>query len=199
MIKNLTVKFLTSRLCNLMTQQIQHSLDKREEHYSCRIQSHSSKYKEFHSPSVKLLLNLIHTYDLIRAQVVKHIEKYDLSPAAFNVLMILSHYGQDGCPMCEIGELLLVSRPNVTGLIDSLTRKGLVERTEKEGDRRIKLVRLTPKARKLLDSILPSHYINVRKMFACISDEEKEILVELLTKIRHGIAHLLDREKSLEG
>lgn len=177
----------------MATQTVQNGSDQREAHYAFRIRSHSSKYKEFHRPSVELLLNLIYTYDVIRSRVAKRIEAYGLSPAAFNVLMIISHYGESGCPMCEIGDLLLVSRPNVTGLIDSLARRGLVERVEKEGDRRFRLVRLTRAGERLLDELLPSHYANVRAMFAGMSDKEKAILSKLLVKLRHEVLRSSER------
>lgn len=180
----------------MATEVTQSGFDKREAHYMCRIRSHSIKYKEFDRPSVELLWNLIYTYDLIRSQFAKRFEAHGLSPAAFNVLMILNHYGRDGCPMCEIGDLLLVSRPNVTGLIDSLARRGLVERVEKEGDRRVKLVRLTRAGEELLDAFLPSHYANIRAMLASISDKEKATLSKLLTKLRHEVLRLSTSEKN---
>jgi MarR family 2-MHQ and catechol resistance regulon transcriptional repressor len=171
--------------------------DKREAHYIDRVRAHSSRYKEFHRPSVELLLNLVYTYDVVRSRIAKRIEACGLSPATFNTLMILSHYGENGCPMYEIGELLLVSRPNVTGLIDSLACRGLVERIEKEGDRRFRLVRLTQAGKRLLDELLPSHYEDIRAMLAGMSDKEKLTLSKLLTKLRHEV--LRSSERTPEG
>src|SRR5918911_4114396 len=117
--------------------------DKRERHYLERMRHHGEKYSEFHRPSVELLVNLIYTYDVIYARLAREIERDGLSVAAFNVLTILSRCGREGCPMHELGELLLVSRANITGLVDYLARRKLVERTEDESDRRVRLVRLT--------------------------------------------------------
>ena len=95
--------------------------------------------------------------------------------------------------MHELGELLLVSRANVTGLIDYLARRKFVERAEDERDRRVRLVRLTKAGKKFLESILPAHYSRVREMFKGISNRDKAALSELLMKLRHGIQKSLER------
>src|ERR1700754_2735368 len=117
--------------------------DKREHHYLDRMRHHSRNYREFHWPSVELLVNLFYTYDVVHTRLAREAGRERLSTAAFNVMMILSRCGDGGCPMREVGELLLVSRANVTGLIDCLERRGLVERAASAEDRRVRLVRLT--------------------------------------------------------
>jgi MarR family 2-MHQ and catechol resistance regulon transcriptional repressor len=173
--------------------------DKREHHYLNRMRHHSSKYAEFHWPSVELILNLAYTYDVIHSHLARKLDACDLSMGAFNVLMILSRYEEDGCPMHELGELLLVSRANITGVVDYLARKGLVERTEDEKDRRVRLVRLTEGGEKFLESVLPAHYLRVREMFKGMSNKEKAQLSELLTKLRHNTQHSLEQASAGKG
>jgi DNA-binding MarR family transcriptional regulator len=167
--------------------------DKREHHYLNRMRHHSSKYAEFHWPSVGLLINLAYTYEVVHAHLARKIEAQGLSLGAFNVLMILSRCEEMGCPMSELGELLLVSRANVTGLVDCLARRHLVERAADERDRRVRLVRLTEKGEKLLESILPSHYARVREMFKGVSNKDKAALSELLMKLRRNAQSSLKR------
>jgi MarR family 2-MHQ and catechol resistance regulon transcriptional repressor len=160
--------------------------DKREHHYLERMHHHSDKYAEFHWPSVELLINLAYTYDVIYSHLARKIEAHGLSLGAFNVLMILSRDEGEGCPMHKLGELLLVSRANVTGLVDFLARRGLVERSQHESDRRVRLVRLTRNGEKLLESILPAHYARVRALLKGVSNREKAALSKLLMKLRHN-------------
>lgn len=167
--------------------------DKREYHYLNRMRHHSGKYAEFHWPSVELLLNLAYTYDVIHCHLARRLDASGLSLGAFNVLMILSRCEEEGCPMHELGELLLVSRANVTGLVDYLARKGFVERAEDERDRRVRLVRLTRKGEKFLESILPAHYARVREMLKGMSNREKGELSGLLTKLRRNTQRALAR------
>src|ERR671938_69085 len=144
---------------------VERQANKRERHYLERMRHHGEKYSEFHRPSVELLVNLIYTYDVIYARLAREIERDGLSVAAFNVLTILSRCGREGCPMHELGELLLVSRANITGLVDWLTRRGLVARIEDKNDRRVRLIQLTKDGEKLLESLLPSYYSIVQEMF----------------------------------
>lgn len=160
--------------------------DKRETHYLSRMRQHGERYEEFHRPSVELLINLIYTCDVIQTHLARRVEAHKLSLGAFNVLMILSRY-EEGCPMHELGELLLVSRANITGLADCLEGRGLVARVASTEDRRVRLVRLTRAGRKLLETILPGHYARVREMLRGLSNKDKAALSELLTRLRHNV------------
>jgi len=88
--------------------------------------------------------------------------------------------------MHELGELLLVSRANVTGLVDCLKRKGLVARVVSSDDRRVRLVRLTKKGERLIEEILPRHYSGVRDALEGMSDRTKADLSRLLTRLRRA-------------
>jgi MarR family transcriptional regulator, 2-MHQ and catechol-resistance regulon repressor len=93
--------------------------------------------------------------------------------------------------MHELGELLLVSRANVTGLVDCLARRGLVERAPDERDRRVRLVRLTRAGARLLEALLPAHYARVREMFKGMSDRDKAALSEQLARLRRSAQQAL--------
>jgi MarR family 2-MHQ and catechol resistance regulon transcriptional repressor len=179
-----------------LAQHMNRETDKREHHYLKRMHHHSGKYSEFHWPSVELLVNLAYTYDVIYAHLARKIEAHGLSLGAFNVLMVLSRSEDEGYPMHELGELLLVSRANVTGLVDCLAQRGLVERSQHERDRRVRLVRLTRGGEKLLESILPTHYARVREMLKGVSNKDKAILSELLMKLRHNTQRSLSVQKN---
>ena len=45
--------------------------------------------------------------------------------------------------LSEIGDYLVVTRPNITGLIDGLVRDNFVERIDHPDDRRMVIARLT--------------------------------------------------------
>jgi MarR family 2-MHQ and catechol resistance regulon transcriptional repressor len=169
-------------------------VDRREHHYLKRMRHHQSQYAEFHWPSVELLVNLTYTYDVIYAHLSRRVEALGLSLGAFNVLMILSRSDSKGCPMHELGELLLVSRANVTGLVDCLARRDLVKRTVNERDRRVRLVQLTKAGEKLLESILPGHYARVREMLRSVSNKDKQLLSQLLMKLRHSTQRALSEQ-----
>jgi MarR family 2-MHQ and catechol resistance regulon transcriptional repressor len=168
--------------------------DQRELHYLGRMRQHSERYTEFHWPSVELLINLVYTSDIIQTQLARKLDAHKLSLGAFNALVILSRYAETGCPMHELGELLLVSRANITGLVDCLEQRGLVVRIAAPTDRRVRLVRLTPEGHELLETILPDHYRRVRALLHGVSNKDKAALSKLLTTLRHNVQHVLAQQ-----
>ena len=98
------------------------------------------RYTEFDRPSVDLLLQLLYTHDVVMTDMGRSFAAHGLSDSAFNVLMILRSRSQ-GLQLSELGELLLVRRANVTGLVNCLVRKALVERAT-DKDRRIRMAGL---------------------------------------------------------
>lgn len=161
--------------------------DKRERYYHDRVREHGQRYRQFHLPSVQVLLNLVYTYDVTATHLARRLSERGLSLSAFNLLMILSRSGSEGCPLYEIGELLLVSRANITGLMDCLERKDLVQRVSHKCDRRVRVARITQKGEVLLESLLPDHYSEVRMICSGLSNTEKIQLHTLLTKLRQSL------------
>ena len=73
--------------------------------------------------------------------------QYGLTGSQSGVLRCLI---QDGpLSSAELSRQLHVTPSNITGIIDRLEKKGLVERIRKEGDRRIALIELTEKGEAL--------------------------------------------------
>src|SRR5215510_14463505 len=87
----------------------------------------------------QLLMKLFLTQ---RADFPSLASEFDLSPAQCHVLHLLEP-GQP-LPMGRIAEGLACDATNVTGLIDRLEIRGLVRRQASAGDRRVKVLELTP-------------------------------------------------------
>ncbi len=71
--------------------------------------------------------------------------EHGLRPAAFGALRMLD----EPRAMGEIATFLHCDNSNVTGIVDGLEEKGLVERRPAEHDRRVKLIALTAAGRRL--------------------------------------------------
>ncbi len=71
-----------------------------------------------------------------------------LTAAQFNVINILSDQ-PEGMSQRALGDLLLVDRSNVTGLLDRMEKAGWVRRKDHPEDRRVYLITLTPAGRAL--------------------------------------------------
>ena len=76
----------------------------------------------------------------------------DLSPVQCHVLHLLDP--EEPLPMGRLAATLGCDASNVTGLVDRLESRGLVERRPSAGDRRVKVVRLTPAGSRLRAQLL---------------------------------------------
>jgi DNA-binding MarR family transcriptional regulator len=66
----------------------------------------------------------------------------ELSPAQCHLLNLLEP--DRPMPMGELAQALACDASNVTGLVDRLESRGLLQRTPSDADRRVKVLRLTP-------------------------------------------------------
>jgi MarR family 2-MHQ and catechol resistance regulon transcriptional repressor len=114
--------------------------------------------------------------------------EYGLSKSSLNILMLLRHGSDEGMQLHDLGELLLVSRANITGLIDHLEDKGYVKRLVDPQDRRARHARITQKGEALLDEFMPVHYRNLKGLLRGLSEDERETLVGLLKKVRTSMS-----------
>ena len=76
----------------------------------------------------------------------------DLSPAQWHVLHLIEP--EQPVPMGRLADTLGCDASNVTGLVDRLEARGLVERRASAGDRRVKVLHLTPTGSRLRAQLL---------------------------------------------
>jgi len=133
-----------------------------------------------------LVFNLLRTHSHIKPFLDAGLGSESVTAAQLNALLILRAAEPAGMLMGEIGRKLVVTRSNVTGLVDRLERRGLVVRADHE-DRRATVVRLTPAGAGLLESIVPAHARMLADLTACLTDRQKQTLIRLLTTLRRGL------------
>jgi len=80
-------------------------------------------------------------------------EGQGLSEGRFQLLFMLSRVGDSGISLGRLAELQSVSPRNITGLVDSLEKAGLVERVPDSSDRRSIQARLTAAGRERIESM----------------------------------------------
>ncbi|AHM55669.1 putative multiple antibiotic resistance protein MarR [Peptoclostridium acidaminophilum DSM 3953] len=136
--------------------------------------------------SGKTIVNLIKTTAIMRAVYDELFQKHSISEPKFLVLLLLSQE-PEGMPFSEIGRKLLVSRANMTGLIERMMKEGLVEKILNPSDKRSTKALLTQKGRKLFEGVKDDHIEFSRRMTAGIGDDEKELLSKLLKKLQNDI------------
>lgn len=108
-------------------------------------------------PRYPALMQLLRTADTLWNASRVLFARWDLSPSQFNVLNLLSD-APEGLTQAELSRQLLMHPSNVTGLVDRLARRKLVERRDAPQDRRAWRVVLTPAGQRLIQEILPHFY-----------------------------------------
>ena len=83
-------------------------------------------------------------------------------------------------PMSALAGTLGCDNSNVTGIVDRLEDRGLVERRSAEHDRRLKLVHVTDAGIELRERLLARLYGEVPEPIARLSEEDQRALTEIL-------------------
>jgi DNA-binding MarR family transcriptional regulator len=109
----------------------------------------------------------------------------ELSPREVKVLMTLGEKGET--IMSDLAHTLRVPLSTATRIIDRLNTKQLVERTRSDRDRRIVVVRLSDKGKLMHAAFRETQLVMAGRMLAPLSSGEREMLLELIAKVVHGL------------
>jgi len=125
---------------------------------------------------------VLHGLIQARSQSWTRLEGYD-SSAAFNVLAVLHGAGEPLLPSA-IADRLLVSRPTITGVLDSLERQGHIRRTPHPGDGRMRLVEITPAARRRVEASQRRLHLVEREAMQALSPEDQAEFLRMLGQLQ---------------
>jgi DNA-binding MarR family transcriptional regulator len=145
------------------------------------------------SSAAEVVANLVRTADALLAEIERRRREIaDLSASAFQALAILDGAGE---PLAghDIAERLLVSSASMTSLLDTLERRGLVERRPHPVDRRKILIHLTDDAGGIVDRMLPAVHAASAEACAHLSEDDREQLIGMLTVVRAQLAEVASR------
>ena len=108
-----------------------------------------------------------------------------LGDSEFRVLEVLLHKGP--LPVNTIGPKVWLTPGSISVAVDRLEKKELVKR-QYTGDRRVRLVELTPKGRSLITRTFRVHAAAMEEAAAVLTKEERLMLLGLLKKLGKGKA-----------
>lgn len=129
-------------------------------------------------------INLMRAADTLVDRTQRALDAAGLTASQFGVLEALLHCG----PMCQcdLASKLLRSGASVTSVLETLERRGLVERERGREDRRFVLVRLTAKGRGLIGRVFPRHAARISEAFGVLKAGEQDELRRLCRKLGKG-------------
>jgi len=154
------------------------------------IATHCKNFGECDYESVNAIVTLKRTSAEFESFVSSYFKEYELSPGRFNVLMALFSSPNRTRSLSDLGDHLVVTRANITGLVDGLVEDGMLLRIDHPDDRRVVLAQLTDKAVKFLEWFAPQHLRNIKKLMNCFTSDEKRVFVALLDKLRGQMQQL---------
>ena len=106
----------------------------------------------------------------------------NLTPSQARVIFTIGN--TDGMTCKDIGDITLITKGTLTGVVDRLEEKGLVERWSVEGDGRKTIVALTKKGEKVYASEFPKHVGFLKEKFDKLGVRDRKQAISLLGKIR---------------
>jgi MarR family 2-MHQ and catechol resistance regulon transcriptional repressor len=131
--------------------------------------------------AARLWLVLARAHGSIVDYIEDSMNAQGLGVSDFMVLEVLLHKGP--LTISAIGEKVLLASASMTSAIDRLERRGLVARRNCALDRRVRYVDLTDCGKAFIEKIFARHEVDLEKVTAALSEEERNTMYEGLKKL----------------
>jgi len=136
-------------------------------------------------PYLKIIRPLVEAYQAIFQVGDRHIRSMGLTPPQFDVVAELG--GSQEMTCIELSQSTLLAKASLTGILDRLESKGLIERQVVPHDRRATHIRLTRKGETLYRKIFPAHANVMRPYFEqALTKQEIGIMQDMLIRLRES-------------
>jgi DNA-binding MarR family transcriptional regulator len=132
-------------------------------------------------------MNLVRTADLLVKRIADVVQPFDLTPSSGLVLGILAD-AESPLPPNQIAERLIISRATVTGLLDSLERRGYVRRLPHSTDRRMLLIELTDAGHQVAHEFRLQVHRQQKAWLAALDEQEQDQLIHVLHRLQAALA-----------
>ena len=132
--------------------------------------------------SILAWLRLARVFQKIDRASLAHLRAWNLNVAQFDVLAQVG--STNGITQQELADRLLVTKGNISQLIDRMERHGLLKRSQ-EG--RANTLALTEAGQHLYQQVVPAQEAMVTQQFSVLSTQEIEQLHIILRKLDHTL------------
>ena len=152
------------------------------------IEQELKQVRPIRSPHEQAVLGLMRTSRAIEESWLTYLKRTEgISISQYNILRILRGALPDAIKSSEIADRMIYRDPDVTRLVDRLSRQGLVSREENPADRRVVLVRITDAGLALLARLDEPVSQYTRSVMAGLAPQQLRELCRLLDEVRAGI------------
>ena len=128
------------------------------------------------------LRNLVSAYQAFERYSAPDVKALGLTTTQFDVIATLGNQPPMTCK--ELGDKTLVSKGTMTGVLERLEAKGLIEKFMNADDGRSYKIGLSKSGDKLFKKVFPEHVEYLGKAFGKLSKKEIEQAVTVLKEIK---------------
>lgn len=125
--------------------------------------------------------------DEMRKNANNAMRAQDMTLAQLEALVQLEQAPDGQHSLKELEQLLHVAQSTAAGIISRLEQKGHVEGFGDAGDRRVKLVRITPAGRACVCAALHHRAEAEERLLSGLTEAERDIFYLLLKKVRDSL------------
>jgi DNA-binding MarR family transcriptional regulator len=131
---------------------------------------------------MSLIKELALTYQAFEAYSSKHIKKLGLTETQFDILATLGNQPPMTCK--ELGEKTLILKGTMTGVLERLELKGLIEKEANNQDARSYKIKLSKSGEKMFKKVFPEHLSYLEKAFVKTNKKQINESVQMLKELR---------------
>lgn len=139
----------------------------------------------YRSVVVPLIRELSRCYQAFERTSDAHIRRSGLTSPQFDIVVTLGN--TPGLSFKELGNRTLITKGTLTGIVDRLESRGLVERMACPGDGRSKLVRLTEKGESTFRAVFEPHLAYLAPAIESLAAPDREALEKGLRNLREAL------------
>lgn len=137
-----------------------------------------------HKERLRLWIRLLRAARVVEGELRERLKtQFEMTLPRFDVMSAL-YRERGGMLMSDLSRFLLVSNGNVTGIVDRLVSDGFVVRSNREGDRRTSIVRLTEAGEIRFAAMAQAHENWIEELLKDISEDDAKRLSSMLKAFR---------------
>lgn len=147
------------------------------------LEPYAKKMPEINPSAVIAMLTIKQVAGEIQHEIFDMLQKdYQLSEGKLRVMIILYQQKNSVSPSF-LAQKAWVTKATISIMLKRMQRDGLVNLISSEEDGRAKKVCLSAKGKKMMDDILPGHYLRISNLIGKLNKKEQHQLIHLLQKI----------------
>jgi DNA-binding MarR family transcriptional regulator len=151
-----------------------------------------ANWPEAASPETNIIFGIVRFYELIRESTDHVLEEFDLTPAAFEVLVALrAQPVPRQLTPTELSRSVLLSSGGTTKVLINLENRGLIDRYSNPKDGRSKIVMLTNSGEQLVEHAMSTVTKQDRSLLTVFETENEigdlqKLIIQAVSKIETG-------------